>query len=397
MGRPEAVEVRQAYGRVLAREVRAPEDLPKRDSSQFDGFAVKADDTASACASSPTELELVPGVERLGLVPGPLGPGRAMRVLTGGFLPEGADAVLAVEEARVDGGRLTVSSPIRLGEHVFRAGSDVRRGESVIPAGKTLGGQDLVLLASLRFRRVAVARRPRVAIIPTGTELTAEIADRRTGKTFESHSLLLERLVAGAGGTAETLPIVPDDERRLVRAIDRALGGHDIVFTLAGSSVGESDLVDTALSSFGRATSLLVHGVKVNRGRVMGVAVVRRKPVLIVPGPIQGALNAFIVFGYPMIRRHLGLGLEEPPWVDATVTEDWEATGRFKHFEQVVYLRLERDEASKTLLASPGSADTEKVSFLVSKTAYALLPGDEPRLSRGERVAAHLLPGFSYP
>jgi molybdopterin biosynthesis enzyme len=139
-----------------------------------------------------------------------------------------------------------------------------------------------------------------------------------------------------------------------------------------------------------------VHGIKVHRGRVMGVAVVAGKPVVILPGPIQGALNAFIVFGYPLIRHHLGLGLERPPVVVATVAEDWEAKGRYKGFDQVVYLRLTRDSARPDrLLAMPSSGETEKASFLVSKNAYAMVSGKRAFLKKGERVDAHLLPGFS--
>jgi molybdopterin molybdotransferase len=212
----------------------------------------------------------------------------------------------------------------------------------------------------------------------------------------ESHSLLLSHLVEEAGGSAAVLPIVPDERRALARALKGALRTTEILLTLAGSSVGEPDLVESAIRGLGRSTTALVHGIKVHRGRVMGFAVVAGKPIVILPGPIQGALNAFILFGYPLIRHHLGLGLERPPAVAATVGEDWEATGRFKGFDQVVYLRLTRDPPRPDgLLAIPSSGETEKVSFLVSKNAYALVPAKRAFLKKGERIDARLLPGFS--
>ena len=160
--------------------------------------------------------------------------------------------------------------------------------------------------------------------------------------------------------------------------------------------MGEPDLVESSIRGFGKSTTALVHGIKVNRGRVMGVAVVAGKPIVILPGPIQGALNAFIVLGYPLIRYHLGMSWEQPPTVAATVGEDWDATGKFKDFDQVVYLRLTRDPTSPDgLTAMPAGAETEKVSFLVSKNAYAIVCGENPRLTKGERIQAHLLPGFS--
>lgn len=392
----ESVGVREGYGRILAKDVLATEDSPRRDASHFDGFAVRSADTLGASEGSLVSLALRRGAGRPGLPPRTrIGRGWAMKVLTGGFLPSGADAVVPVEDASVAEGEIRIRRPVPPGEHVYRAGSDVKKGERILQAGRALMAQDLVLLASLRFETVAAFRRPRVAIIPTGSELTADIGDKRNGKVVESHSLLLERLVGEAGGTAATLPIAPDERRALARALAGALKRSDIVFTLAGSSVGEPDLVESTILGFGKATTALVHGIRVNRGRVMGLAIVGGKPVVILPGPIQGALNAFIVLGYPLIRYHLGMGWEQPPAVAATMGDDWDATGKFKDFHQVVYLRLTKDPEGGGLLAFPSSGETEKISFLVSKNAYALLPGANAHLAKGDRVEARLLPGFS--
>jgi molybdopterin molybdotransferase len=392
----ERVDVREGFGRVLAKDVLARDDSPRKDTSHFDGFAIISADTLGAAGGSPTALVLKRGPGRLGVLPkGRLGPGEAMKVLTGGFLPIGGDAVVPLEDVDVREGEIRVGRPVEKGERVYGAGGDVRKGERILQAGRTLMGQDLVLLASLRLEKVVAFKRPRVAILPTGTELTANIGDSRSGVVVESHSLLLERLVEGAGGIAVTLPIVPDEKRALARALSGALKQNEIVLTLAGSSVGEPDLVDSTIRGFGRSTTVLVHGIRVNRGRVMGFAVVGGRPVVILPGPIQGALNAFIVLGYPLIRYHLGMGWEQPPTVAATMADDWDATGKFKDFDQVVYLRLTKDPAGQGLLAMPSSGETENVSFLVSKNAYVLVPGATPRLAKGDRIEARLLPGFS--
>jgi len=395
--RRESVDVRDAYGRVLAEDVLAREDSPRRDVSHFDGFAIVSADTLGARRSSPADLQLKGAADRVGvLAKSRVARGQAARVLTGGYVPAGADAVVAAEDVALRGNRVLVSRRVRAGEHVYPAASDVRKGERVFLSGRTLMGQDLVLLASLHLERILAFRRPRVAILPTGSELTAEIGDRSMGKVVESHSLLLSHVVEEAGGSASTLAIVPDEMLALSRAMKDALKGNEMLFTLAGSSVGKPDLVESTLRGFGRSTTALVHGIKVNRGRVMGFAVVAGKPVVILPGPIQGALNAFIVLGYPLIRYHLGMGWERPPTVAATVGEDWDPTGKFKDFDQVVYLRLTKDPGSPDgLMAMPSGAETEKVSFLVSKNGYALLSGKDPRLTKGERIEAHLLPGFS--
>jgi molybdenum cofactor synthesis domain-containing protein len=395
--RHERVDVRDAYRRVLAADVLAPGDVPRRDASHFDGFAIISEDTGGATNDSPAVLTLRPAADRVGLLPNAkLRRGQAMKVPTGGYLPVGADAVAPLEDASARGRVVQVGRRVDKGEHIFRRGADVKKGEQILRAGRTLMGQDLVLLASLHIERVVAFRRPRVAVIPTGSELTADIGDRRSGKVVESHSLLLSHLVDEAGGRAVTSPIVPDESLALAQALKAALKQSDIILTLAGSSVGEPDLVDSTIRGFGKSTTALVHGLKVHRGRVMGFAMVAGKPIVILPGPIQGALNAFIVLGYPTIRYYLGMGLEQPPSVPATVGEEWGATGKYKGFDQIVYLRLERDPGSPSgLLAMPSSGDTEKMSFLISKNAYTLVSGKSSCLAKGELIRAHLLPGFS--
>jgi molybdopterin biosynthesis enzyme len=205
------VDIREGYGRVLASDVMARDDSPRKDSSHFDGFALISADTVSATPDSPIALLLRRGANALGISPkGTLRHRQAMKILTGGYLPAGADAVIPLEEITTRGGEIQVHRHVKQGERVYRAGADVRKGESILKAGRTLMGQDLVLLASLHFERVLAFKRPRVAILPTGTELTTNIGERRSGKVVESHSLLFTRLIEEAGGEAVTLPIVPD-------------------------------------------------------------------------------------------------------------------------------------------------------------------------------------------
>ncbi|MDA4118336.1 MAG: molybdopterin molybdotransferase MoeA [Thaumarchaeota archaeon] len=396
--RAEEVAVRRAYGRLLSADVVAKDDMPLRDVSHFDGFAVNSFDTTRASKAGPVTLALRRGTEHVGLFPKEkLMLGEAMKISTGGYVPKGADAVVAVEDATQSAGTVIVDAPVRKGEHIYAAGQDVKKGERVLLSGRTLKGQDLAMLASLHITKVSVRRKPMVAIIPTGTELTANIAETRSGKVVESHSLLLGRLIEEAGGQVVKSGIIPDEKRALRRALKGALRRSDIVLTLAGSSVGEPDLVESTITSFGRSTTVLVHGIRVHRGRVMGVAVVEGKPVVVLPGPVQGALNAFILFGYPLIRHHLGLGLEEPPAVQAVVAEDWEASGKFKDFDQIVYLKLEKEGAGERarMVALPASGETEKMSFLLSKNGYALVSGKKGKLSKGETIWVRLLPGFS--
>ncbi len=390
--RKEAVDLGFTYGRTLTADVQAKEDIPGRDSSHYDGFAVKASDIIGARDGAEVSLTLKPGVA-LGVRPTVrIRAGEASKVATGGYLPTGADTVVPAEDARVEDGRIFVSRAVPKGGYVYSAGQDVKKGERVLRAGRTLRAQDVVLLGSLRLEKVEVFAKPRVAIVPTGSELTDQIRSVREGTVFESHSIAIGRLVEESGGLPVRLDIVPDDLKALVRQLRLALGRSDLVLTLAGTSVGEPDLVESAIRSLGKP-GVLVHGVRVNRGRVMGFGVVGGKAVIMLPGPIQAALNAFIVFGYPLIRSFLGGPFEAPPVIPATMSDNWEATGKFRGFDQIVYVGLRGTESG--ISATPGSGETEKASFLVSKDGYIFVPGGKSQLRKGDRVWVHLLPGFS--
>jgi len=389
--RREAVPLGRSFGRVLFDDVLARGDVPARDSAHMDGFAVRSPDLAGASPESPVRLRRLEG-SPLGVVPRePLRKGEARAVLTGGFMPRGADAVVQAERVEtIAQGEVSFSSPAEAGEWVYPRGRDVKRGERVLPSGRVLRGTDQVLLGSLHLDRVGVYRRPRVALLPTGSELSEEVRRPEPGKVTETHTFLLSRLVEGAGGVPVLLPIARDDSAEIARSVRAGLRVAEMVLTLAGSSVSETDLVEQAV---GGPADAVVHGVKVHRGRVMGFALARGKAVIILPGPIQGAVNAFAVFAYPLIGAHLGRGFGPPPSVPAVLGGDWEAGRRNRDFAKVVYVKL--DASGDELVAEASSGETENVAFLTRNDGYLLLGESVVALKKGERVRVHLLPGLS--
>lgn len=165
-----------------------------------------------------------------------------------------------------------------------------------------------------------------------------------------------------------------------------------MVLTVAGSSVSESDLSEEAINRSGKP-GVLVHGMKVHRGRVMGFGAAGGKAVVILPGPIQGAVNAFITVAYPLIRAHLGRGFESPPSIPARMGSDWDAGKRYRDFTKVVYVKARTEGPAVTVDASAG--ETEKITFLTQSDGYLLAGESVEYLKRGERVRLHLLPGLS--
>lgn len=387
----ETVPIGQSYRRILCEDVVSARNIPERDSAHMDGYAVRISDLDHASEKNPVKLRFVKG-SPLGVVPRrPLGKGEARTILTGGFLPQGADAVVQVERTTRSGRGVLFTRTPSAGEFIYPAGRDVAKGDIVAHEGRSLTGPDVVLLGSLRVAKVSVYAKPRVAILPTGNELTEDIRDERPGKVYETHSYLLSRLVEGAGGVPVLMPVAEDRTHDIAASLRSALKTSDLVLTLAGSSVGEADLTETAIDAVGKP-GVLVHGMKVHRGRVMGFGVIDRKAVIIMPGPIQGAANAFIVMVYPLIRSLLGHGFESPPSIPAVLDNDWDAGERYPNFTKVVYLKVDMRGPEVAARASMG--ETEKMTFLAQNDGYMLVGEETTSLKKGAAVRVYLLPGL---
>lgn len=387
--RVDTLKSRDAYGRVSAQDVISPVDVPSSTISRMDGFAVRSSDAASASEGSPAALKIV---DDIGLGEQPklrIRPGEAARVATGSFTPEGTDSVVPVEEASVKGNIIEVRRPVEPGSHRFTAGADVKKGSVVLRRGARLRAQDIGLAITLGIRKVNVYRTPRVAILATGSELTD--SEVRGGKTRNSHGPFFEMVAKAVGCEVINLGIARDRKEEILGKLREGLSSADMVLTTGGTSMGPFDLVDEAVRSL--RPRALHHGIRMDRGRVTGVAVVGGKPVVMMPGPIQGALNAFVVFALPVIQR-LSMAGDETIKVKARLTKRWEARRRFSDFTKVVYLKLTEGESG--LEAEPLSAETESMSLLVRSTAVTVVPEEVSSLEVGREVEAMLIPGVSY-
>ena len=385
----ESIDTLQSYGRVLATDVVAPEDVPAASTSHMDGYAVISSDLSGATPSKPVILEVVDATGPGDRSKRRLVRGQAILVATGATLPAGADAVVPVESAEVKGRGVRVGSAPSQGEHVYRAGQDVRRGELILREGNTIRAQDVGILISLGFRRVRVRKRVRVAVLATGDELTPASRPRK-GKKVESHSLIFLRIAEALGCSTLDVGIVRDDPKALRTALSGAISMSDLVVTLGGTSAGRRDLVVGAVSSLRPDT--LIHGLRLDRGRVTGLASVRGKPILMLPGPIQAAANAFLVVGVPIISE-LARSKEAGLFVSCVLGAPWEARSRFSDFRKVVYVKL---RAGPPAVAEPIAGETESMKLLTEADGYFLVPESVKRLETGDRVNVRLVPGFSF-
>jgi molybdenum cofactor synthesis domain-containing protein len=392
LGEPESetVATRKAFGRVAAETVVGQLDLPPFSTSHMDGFAIRADDSRGATQERPISLTPVGSVP-LGTRPvRAIGKGEAVRLSTGSFLPEGADSVLPVEEGKVRSGRLRVSHEVPVGAFVFKAGEDISKGRIVAKKGEVLRAQDIGVLVALAIQRVRVWRRPTIGVLATGNELTNSMSTR-TFKTRNSHAPIFLALGNAIGCNVIDFGIAPDSVNAILGKVKQGLRKADVLFMTGGTSVGRHDLGDQVMARL--RPRVLCHGLRMDRGRVAGVAVVKGKGIVMMPGPVQGAMNAFVLLGLPMIAKISGMrsfGMT----VNAKLTRSWEARKRFPNFTKVVYLRLFQSRGGT--FAEPLAGETESISLLADSNAYAVIPEEVTRLEAGRTVDAQLLPGFSF-
>jgi len=304
----EDVPLEAALGRVLADDVRAPVDVPSFDRSNMDGFAVRAQDTYGASELEPVRLRLNDETIPTGIHPTvTVELGTATSIATGGMLPRGADAVVPVELTDVeDGGRTVVVRAARVpGAALSFAGTDIGMGETVLFAGTRLSSRETGVLAAIGAARVAVVRRPRVAVISTGDEIIAPGEAMRPGLVFDSNGRMIADAVRELGGEPVPMGAFRDEQSALRRALARGIAECDAVVLSGGTSKGEGDLSYGVVAEL--EPGILVHGVALKPGKPICLAAHRGKPVAILPGFPTSAVFTFHEFVAPVLRGLAGL------------------------------------------------------------------------------------------
>ncbi|MFV2065767.1 MAG: gephyrin-like molybdotransferase Glp, partial [Pirellulales bacterium] len=298
----EVVALAVALDRVLAEDVIATTDVPSFDRSNYDGFAVRAEDTYGAGEESPLPLRLLDEVLATGVVPQEqVVATTAVTIATGGMLPRGADAVVMVEHTDVEANRLLVRRAVTPGFGVSFAGTDIGQGETVLRRGDRLTSRDTGVLAAIGVDRVPVVRRPRVAIVSTGDEIIEPGEPMRPGCVYDSNGRILADAVRELGGEPIDLGIVRDAIDPLKECVRHAIENADVVLLSGGTSKGEGDLSYVAVAEL-NDPGIVAHGVALKPGKPICLAVSRGKPVVILPGFPTSAIFTFHEFVAPVIR-----------------------------------------------------------------------------------------------
>jgi molybdopterin molybdotransferase len=379
----ETVALDMALRRVCGADILSPEDLPPLARSTMDGFAVRAADTFGASDSIPAFLD-VAGTVAMGQISGiAIGKNQVAAIPTGGFLPEGADAVVMVEYTSAAGeGAIEVIRPVTPGENVLGKAEDVARGECVIPAGKRLLPQEIGLLAGLGIRQVPVYRRPKTAIISTGDEIVPVADAPPPGRIRDINAHSIAALVRDVGGEAAMFGIVPDDPARLRAALEEALASADVVALSGGSSVGDRDHMVHVVSSLPGAL-VHAHGIAISPGKPTLIASVGGKPVFGLPGHPVSALVVAQVFLVPFLLYLEGGELKRSGGtrVRATLAVSvHSAQGREE------YVRVKIEESKERSSARPVFGKSGMLSTLVKADGFFVVPIHVEGIPAGETV-----------
>jgi len=305
--RTERVRADLAGGRVVACAVTAQADVPPFTRAAMDGYAVRAADTVGASTHDPRTLAWVETVYT-GQVPlKAVGGGQCMEIATGAPVPDGADAVVMVEETeRGPDGSVRVFSPVYPGQNVTKQGADIRTGQAVLTPGDVLNPSRIGAVAALGVLEVEVYAQPRVAILSTGNEVAEPGAPLKPGHIYDINKFTLSAVLRDHGAVPVPFPTAPDTIPELERAIEACLA-EDIVLFSGGSSVGERDLILDVVERMGE---VLFHGIAVKPGKPTLFGIVAGKPVFGMPGyPTSCLSNAYLLLVTP-IRRMARL----PEW-----------------------------------------------------------------------------------
>lgn len=385
VGPAEPVALDDSLGRVLREDITATRDMPPADNSAMDGYAVRAGDLADV----PVRLRVTDDIQAGHPPKRALEAGTAMRIMTGAYVPEGADTVVQVE--LTDGGTevVTITKALARGANIRRRGEDMRAGDVVIRSGARIGAAEMAMLAAVQKTIVSVGRRPTVAILSTGDELV-DVNDPLTpGKIVNTNGPLLAALVREVGAIPRMLGIVRDTKEATIAALEAAMES-DFVLSSGGVSVGAFDFVKDALDALGAETKFW--RVAMKPGKPVVLSRLRDRVILGLPGNPVSSFVSFHLFAAPALRKALGQegdheGDLYPPVVHARLETPLKSIG-----DRRVYFRVHVAARDGELHAKPlASQGSGSLTSMIGANGLAVVESGVTYVDAGAMIPVLLI------
>jgi molybdopterin molybdotransferase len=380
----EKVNILDALGRVIGEDISAGRDIPPKDNSAMDGYALRLEDTRGASPEKPALLEVIEDIPA-GAIPGKsIGPGQAARIMTGAPVPEGADAVIRMEDTRKEDTRVLVFVEAKEGQDIRRAGEDVLQGEKVISRGDVIRPAEVGMLASLGRSFILVHQRPLVAVIATGDELVDIDEPPSPWQIVSSNSYSLAALVRNCGAVSLQIGIARDRREDLVAKF-RAAMRADLIVSSGGVSVGDYDLVKEIMQEVGNRMQFWQVAMK--PGRPLAFGALGEVPVVGLPGNPASSMISFEQFIRPAILKMLGHGNLFRRTVPARIEEDIKKKAGIRHFIRAM---IRREKEGYTVITT-GEQGAGILKSMVRANSLIILPEDATMVRKGDMVTVQLL------
>jgi len=380
------VPLAEAQGCLLANDVVAPLDLPPWDNSSMDGYAVRMADVTGASPEFPAELDVIDDIAA-GYVSGRvIKPGTCARIMTGAPVPEGTEAIVAVEQTDRGTRRVKILAEPAEGQYIRARGSDVATGQHLLPAGTELGSAQIGMLAAIGIARVEVHPRPRVVVISTGSELVEAGSPLGPGQIYESNSYMLAAAAREAGAVAYRVGMVHDDEQAVLAVVEEQTTRADLIITSGGVSAGAYDVVKGVLSQLG---TVEFEGIKMNPGKPQGFGFIggdfsSGTPIFTLPGNPVSSYVSFEVFVRPAIRRLRGVTPERRAISQATISADLTSPGGKTQFARGWV--VPSGAYGLPEVKPVGGASSHLLAGLAQSNCFIVVPEDVTEIKAGEQV-----------
>lgn len=326
----ETITISEGYGRILASDIISDINIPPFDNSAMDGYALQAASTKSASRANPAALSVEGEVQAGGVIfDGNLSGNRAIRIMTGAPVPEQADAVIPVEDTSEENNVVSIYRQISEGENIRRAGEDISLGQTVLKAGDRLNSADIGLLASLNIASITVYRRPHVAVISTGDEISDLGDDLKPGQIRNSNAYTLQSEISKYNGVPHYIGIARDTIAHTREKFLKA-SEYDVIISTGGVSMGKYDYVADVMKDMG--IEILIHSISMKPGKPCVFGKLGNKLFFGLPGNPVSTMISFIEFVRPALLRLMGASVINKPVVQAVLDEEIKKKPERTHF-----------------------------------------------------------------
>jgi molybdopterin molybdotransferase len=380
----EKAHILNALGRVIGEDVAAPRDIPPKDNSAMDGYAIRAVDSRDATQDKPVRLRVIEEIPAGSIPQKTLGPGEAARIMTGAPLPDGADAIVRLEETTGDKDTVVISTSYKVGNDVRLAGADVKTGEGVISQGAVLRPAEIGMLASLGRSFIYVHQRPTVAVISTGDELVEIDEEPSPWKIVNSNGYSNMAQIMDCGATPLYVGIAKDTKEDLTAKFNAALRA-DVIVSSGGVSLGDYDFVKDVIAESGHAMHFWQVAMRPGKPLVYGR--VGGKPFFGLPGNPVSSMVSFEQFVRPAILKMMGCRNLYRRTIRVPLEED---ISKVKGLTFFIRARIEWQDGRYRIMTT-GDQSSGILKSMVKANGLVVLPEEVTELKKGDEVTVQLI------